>query len=188
MGRLGAGREQLRRLLLDRRDATSPDMLQIAGERIRRVLRGMPGFAGSARVGAYWSTGSEVPTRGIIQDIMSGGREVLLPRVEGDLIRFRRVTGMQDLEEGAFGIMEPRASCGAAEPDLVLVPAVGLAPDGSRLGYGRGYYDRYLAGSGAVSVALALEKQVISRIPAEPHDVGVSWIVTEEGARRARTL
>ena len=176
----GHERERLRRLLLERRDRTSADLLGIAAERIRARLRKIGPYRDARRVGAYHPIGSEIDTRGIMQELLSSGREVCLPAVAGGGLEFRRVSGPADLEEGALGIMEPRGSCAAcAGLDAVLVPAVGVSAGGARLGYGRGHYDRYRAGSGAARIALALEKQVC-RIPEEPHDAPMDWVVTED--------
>lgn len=179
-------RESLRRLLLGRRDATSGDYLAIASRRIASRLASVEGIGGARRVGAYYSVGSEVLTHGLIQAAISSGREVFLPRVCGSSMGFFRIEGPSSLEAGPLGTMEPKRGCPAAGTlDAVLVPAVGVAEDGTRLGYGRGYYDRFLAGSPVPTAALCLEKQVVRRIPRLPHDVPVDWVVTEERAFRA---
>ena len=173
--------------MLERRDGTSADMLDIASKRIRSRLQGMAVFRDAQRIGAYYSTGSEIRTQDIIQDLLSGGREVYLPRVSGDAMEFREIADFASLESGSFGIMEPKDGCPRAGAlDVILVPAVGVTPEGTRLGYGRGYYDRFLPGSGAVSVALTLEKQVIRSIPRSDHDHAVDWVVTEDRAFRTQ--
>lgn len=174
-------KSSLRRLLLERRDGTSSDLLGIASKKIQNRLRGLAEYRDAQSVGAYYSIGSEIGTHDIIQELLSEGRQVFLPRVSGDAMEFKRVDGFASLEEGRFGIMEPRESCETGSGlDAILVPAVGVSPDGTRLGYGHGYYDRYLAGSQAATIALTLEKQVVSRIPGSGHDVPVRWIATED--------
>ncbi len=173
-------REALRRMLLKRRDSTSSDMLEMASGRIRERLLRMEPLRDAGSVGAYHAIGSEVRTAGIIQDVLDAGQRLLLPAVAGDSLVFRAVEDVGDLVRGRFGIMEPKPRCDAGTPEVLLAPAVGVTIKGARLGYGSGYYDRYLRLSGAVSVALTLEKQVVGRIPEGPGDVPVDWVVTED--------
>jgi 5-formyltetrahydrofolate cyclo-ligase len=182
------GRDALRRVLLARRDNTSAEMLALASEEVRRRLRRWPRLHEAGSVGAYHSIGSEIRTGGIIQDILDSGKLLLLPAVldgSGDSentcgsMEFRTVRDERDLALGPYGILEPRARCTPAVPDVVLVPAVAVTPDGHRLGYGRGYYDAYLGAHRIPSMAAALEKQVVKRIPANPHDIPMDWVVTE---------
>ena len=172
-------REALRRMLLDRRDSTSSDMLEMTSQRIRERLLRMGPFREAGSVGAYHAIGSEVRTAGIIQDILDAGQQLLLPAVSGDSLVFRAVQDAGDLVRGRFGIMEPKTRCEAGIPEVLLVPAVGVTVKGTRLGYGSGYYDRYLRLSGAVSVAVTLEKQIVGKIPEGSGDVPVDWVVTE---------
>lgn len=177
-------REALRRLCLERRDATSSDMLDIASGAIRRRLRQIRGYARADAVGAYRSIGSEIRTDEIIQDILNAGQRLFLPAVSGDSMVFREVRETRDTVRGRFDVMEPRARCPEGTPDILLVPAVCVTLQGGRLGYGRGYYDAYLRRNGIESVATCLDKQVVGRIPGNPGDVPADWIVTENRLRR----
>lgn len=175
----------LRRLLLRRRDSISHEMAQLAGRRISRRVCASPEFAAASTVACYYPTGSEVPTQDVMQEAASRGKRVALPRVAGGAIEFRLVDDLRRLErggwggsDGMFGIMEPRASCPECPaPDLVIVPAVGVTLSGDRLGYGGGYYDRFLAGGGgagrAATMALAFHKQVVGSMPSADGDVPV---------------
>lgn len=172
-------REALRRILLDRRDNTSDDMLDMASEVVRRRLSRWPLLGDARYVGVYYSIGSEIRTGAIIQDILSSGRSLLLPAIVGSDMEFRMVQDERDLVSGPFGIRQPRSRCSVAIPDVLLVPAVAVTMHGDRLGYGGGYYDVYLSRHHIQSVAAVLEKQVIRKIPPNPGDVPVDWVVTE---------
>ena len=184
-------RDALRRVLLARRDNTSAEMLEMASEDVRRRLRRWPPLDDAGSVGVYHSIGSEIRTGGIMQDILDSGKTLLLPAVldgSGNAyasMEFRVVQDERDLAPGPYGIREPRSRCAPAVPDVVLVPAVAVTPDGHRLGYGRGYYDAYLGEHQIPSVVAAMEKQVVKRIPPNPHDVPVDWVVTEGRLFRA---
>ncbi|MCE2497671.1 MAG: 5-formyltetrahydrofolate cyclo-ligase [Nitrosopumilaceae archaeon] len=193
-------KSRLRRLLLERRDATSAEYAEIAAGRILRRLLSCREFSEALTVGAYHPIGSEVPTRGIMSEVMSGGKELYLPRVTDDeAMEFCRVRDVSELRRGRrySAIMEPTGPCAEALSrglDMIIVPSIAASADGCRLGYGRGYYDRYLEGRrGAATTVCAIlyEKQVTKRIPADPHDARVDMIITEKktryvGGRRER--
>ncbi|MEK6957065.1 MAG: 5-formyltetrahydrofolate cyclo-ligase, partial [Thermoproteota archaeon] len=103
-----------------------------------------------------------------------------LPKVKGEDLEFRKVTDFGNLEKAGFGIMEPKDRCSVVEDiDLVLVPTVGITRSGVRLGYGFGYYDRFLKKTSSKTIALTYAKQIVRHIPQAENDVKVNWIVTE---------
>jgi 5-formyltetrahydrofolate cyclo-ligase len=117
-----------------------------------------------------------------LQEVLSEGRVLALPRVEGDRLVFCNVRKFEDLEKGEFGIMEPKQNCPPlTEFDVIIVPAIAMTVDGHRLGYGRGFYDRFLAGTTATTIALAYSKTILKNIPRAKNDVIIQWIATEDG-------
>lgn len=181
----GDRKAALRKTMLGRRDASSDEMIGIASDRIRRALRRVPEFSGASAVGAYYPVGSEIRTQKSIQEALARGARVCLPRIDGESLDFRAITGFADLERGRLGTMEPKASCPPAPPmDAVLVPAVCASPDRHRLGYGRGFYDRWLAGSGAARIAVCAEPQVVRAVPHGPLDARMDAVVTDERVYR----
>ena len=190
--RVRGEKDRLRRLLLERRDATSAEYTEIAAGRILRRLLSCREFSEALTVGAYHPIGSEVPTRGIISEAISGGKELYLPRVTDDeAMEFCRVHDVSKLERGRrySTIMEPAGPCSEAPPrglDMVIVPSIAVSADGYRLGYGRGYYDRYLErrrGAATTVCTILFEKQVTKRVPADSHDARVDMIITEKKTR-----
>ena len=172
-------REALRRIMLDRRDSTSAERLELASESVRNQLRRWPPLPAASSVGAYWAINSEIHTSNIIDDILDAGQTLLLPAIQGDTMEFRVMRETRDLVPGHFGIREPRKRCTVDIPDVILVPTVAVTTEGYRLGYGHGYYDKYLKKHKIESVAMTLDKQVIKRIPTNPHDIPVDWVITE---------
>ena len=180
-------KRRLRPRLLEKRDGTSEDLLDIASKKIQEQLRRIKPYKKAETVGAYYSIGSEIRTGDIIQELLSAGKRVCLPKTVGDTLEFREIKGPKSLEYGRFDIKEPKDSCPVVEAlDVVLVPTVGVSHDGTRIGYGHGYYDRFLAGSAARRIALTLETQLLKYLPATPNDQAMSWIVTEDRTIRAR--
>ena len=109
---------------------------------------------------------------------------VALPcfQTKDDSYEPRRISDLtRDLLRGKFSVREPATHCPAIptnQLDLVLVPGVGFAPDGRRLGRGKGYYDRLLANVRGAKCGLAFDQQVVGEIPAEPHDQLLDYVVT----------
>jgi 5-formyltetrahydrofolate cyclo-ligase len=168
-------------MLLERRDSTSFDMMKIASEKIHKKLRKNSIFRDAKKIGSYYPIGSEVLTQDIMQEILSSGRELFLPKVIEDKMEFRKITDFSCLEMGNFDIMEPKEDCPVDNNlDLLLVPTVGISQDGVRLGYGHGFYDKFLLENPTETVSLIYEKQVIKKIPPSDHDVIMNWVLTED--------
>ena len=176
-----SSREALRKTLLEKRDNTSFDLMQIASKEIQKKLKNIRQYREAKKIAAYYPIGSEVLTQDIIQEALSEGKKVHLPKIIGKEMEFRQISNFNDLEIGSYDIMEPRQEClKSGSIDMILVPTVGISPVGVRLGYGYGFYDRFLAKNKSVTIALTLEKQIIRNIPREDHDILIDWIVTED--------
>ncbi|QDI89446.1 5-formyltetrahydrofolate cyclo-ligase [Candidatus Nitrosopumilus sp. SW] len=174
-------KKSLRNLLLEKRDRTSFDMMKIASEKISKKLKKIGLFKDAQKIGAYYPIGSEVLTQDIIQELLSNGKQVFLPRVSGEQMDFKKIRDFSSLENGSFDIMEPKIECKTENNlDVILVPTVGITPKGIRLGYGHGFYDKFLVNHKTITISLTLEKQVVKNIPKSDHDVLIDWIVTED--------
>lgn len=144
-------------------------------------------FRSSERLALYSSFQNEVLTDEIFQRAIELGKEVFFPRVVkgAGRLAFFRVDRLSDLSPGSYEVPEPgegaEAKAGPDSFDLVVVPGVAFDLKGNRIGYGKGYYDKFLKDVKSGIVALAYGFQVLSEeIPAEPHDMRVSAIVTEK--------
>ena len=174
-------KKALRDLLLERRDNTSHDLLKIASKKIQKKLDKIFAFKNAKKIGVYYPIGSEIFTQDIIQELLSKGKEVFLPKVMGEGMEFRKIVDFSSLEPGNFDIMEPKEECPVDNDlDVILVPTVGISQTGVRLGYGYGFYDRFLAKNKTVAISMTLEKQIIKNIPKSEHDIIMDWIVTED--------
>ena len=135
----------LRELLLERRDNTSFDLLKIASKKIQKRINKVYAFKDAKKIGLYYPIGSEILTQDIIQELISKGKEVFLPKVIGENMEFRKIKDFSSLESGNFDIMEPKEDCEVDNYlDIIVVPTVGISPSGVRLGYGHGFYDKFL--------------------------------------------
>ena len=171
----------LREFLLEKRDGTSFDLMKIASKSILKKLKKIESFRNAQKIGAYYPIGSEILTQDIMQEALSDGKEIFLPKVVGKNIEFRKIENFSNLENGSFDIMEPHDECPVDNNlDVILVPTVGISQKGVRLGYGHGFYDRFLAENKIETISLTLEKQIVKNIPRSDHDIIINWIVTED--------
>ena len=166
----------LRRSALRRRAALSITERALAGEALERALSGVLGRA--QRVAAYAAVGTEPPTEELLAHCTEALLPVLLPDGELDWAAW---TAADDLRPGPHGLLEPRGErlgVDAIETcDLVLVPALAVDRRGNRLGRGGGSYDRALARTSALTIALLYDDELVDELPAEPHDVPVLAVV-----------
>ena len=136
-------------------------------------------FAAARVMGAYYPLGSEVRTSLVIDAARQAGKKVALPRTEGDRMVFYEFDG--ELVEGKFGIKEPKPSSSVDNIDLVLVPGVAFDRKGCRIGYGKGYYDRFLSMQHCFSAGLAYSFQLVEELPRGRFDRRLASIITENG-------
>lgn len=193
-----AAKSALRREILARRDALDPEVRSArSGSALDRVLR-VPEFRAATVVLAYASFGSELETRPLLDDVLAGGRRLVLPRVDRQarrLVLHEVRTLAADLLPGTWGIPEPApARCRVVAPhevEFVLVPGVAFDPDGGRVGYGAGFYDRLLGEWPPPLpplVAAAFELQIVPAVPVLPTDHRVDLIATESRTYAKRRL
>ena len=172
---------RLRKQLLDARDAMSLDFIKITSKEIQDNLRKIDYFRIAESIGAYYSIGSEVRTQDILQEILNSGKQLSLPKVVKDNLVFKQISSLSDLELGNFSVMEPKNKCETVKNmDVIIVPAIALSREGFRLGYGFGYYDKFLHGKKSKTIALSYAKQVIKSFTHDSHDVKMNYIVTED--------
>ncbi|MFJ3041010.1 MULTISPECIES: 5-formyltetrahydrofolate cyclo-ligase [Streptomyces] len=190
----------LRRDFLAARNRLTPDDVREAAEALAGRALGLPEVAGAHAVAAYVSVGAEPGTLALLDALRARRVRVLLPALlpdndldwgeytgEGSLARVRH-GGRMELLEPAGERLGPDA---VTRADVVLLPGVAVDGRGLRLGRGGGSYDRVLArlaaaGARPALLVLLYDREVVARVPAEPHDRPVDAVVTPSGVRRFR--
>ncbi len=169
-------KDALRKAMLDARNSFSSKLLTILSDIIQYRLLTLDKFREAEVIGAYYSIGSEVNTSKILEFALEY-KVLALPMVDEE-IKFVRVNNLKELVKGRYDIMEPRGEI--IEPDLILVPAIAFDEQGYRIGYGKGYYDKYLSKHDCYSIGLAYDFQVLESIPHDSHDIRVNMIITDK--------
>lgn len=183
-------RQELRDRMRRRRDALPAPTIASHSNAIASHVLNLPAYDQARTLMAYWSVGSEVVTHHLIRAALSQGKRVCLPLAlpaEKRLVPCLVRDPATDLRPGVYDIPEPDPErCPALSPaelDLVFVPGLAFDRRGHRLGYGQGWYDRFLASlpASAALVGLAFDAQAVDRLAVESWDVPVHLVVTEEG-------
>ncbi len=174
---------RLRTAIKAARAALRPDQCVNWSAQIAQRLSDLSEYREGATYFVYISHGAEVHTHGLIDHLVKQSKKVLVPRLEAGQMWACQFPGWENLERGQLGILSPAADAPVhrGPVDVTVVPGVAFNERGDRLGYGKGYYDRWLAEHAETCrLALAYECQLVPAIPSEVHDLPVHIIVTEQ--------
>jgi len=148
------------------------------------------GLPAEAIVAGYSPISSEADPSALMEALAAKGHGLALPRIAAAdaPLEFRRWRQGDEMQPGAFGILEPLISAEPVTPSVLLVPLLAFDADGYRLGYGGGFYDRTLADLRALgpclAIGIAFAGQEVDALPHEDHDQRLDAVVTEKGVRQ----
>ena len=144
-------------------------------------LKQQPEFIEARAIGIYVSFRHEVETISLIKEIINN-KIVCVPKISGKQMDFYQINSINELKTSSFGILEPNNSHPVTKDnlDLLIVPMVGYDQSGNRLGYGGGYYDRYLSDYCGNVIGLAFSFQEVANLPVEPFDLPIKKIINEK--------
>lgn len=182
-----------------RRLSLSDEYVSHASEKICSFIMNMREYDEADCILAYIAVNNEVSLRPVIRDALISGRKLYIPRVDGDSMVFIRYDGNEvALKRSSFGIPEPeydeeRLWTPSLGKTLIIMPGVAFDRYKCRIGYGGGYYDRFLRsvhpdaddrgrigiGSGLFSIGVCFDCQLVPEIPVEKHDICPERLVTE---------
>ena len=131
-------------------------------------------------IALYYAMDDEVQTSNLIEE-WSKNKKIALPVISGENINFHAYTGKEFLSAGALDIPEPTSTdvIPPNEIDLFIVPGIAFDRHGNRLGRGKGFYDKYLAGIIKPMIGVCFDFQLTDAVPAEKHDIKMDMIITE---------
>lgn len=181
-------KSRLRTFYLNRRDSLSENDRLEKSSQIITKLKEIVEINDCEDILIYFNYRTEVITGAYIEELLNNKNErVYLPKVEGDEMDFYRIEQVDDLISGYKGIMEPLPDKQYMFNDdklkncLIIIPGSVFDTNGMRIGYGKGFYDRYLSRfPGLIKVALAFDCQIATEnIPADDYDISMDFIITE---------
>lgn len=176
-------KETLRRFFRERRISLTGDDRVSAVAALEHRLSALTAFREAAGIAAYWALADEIDLGDFILHSITSGKRLFLPRANKDeqRLEFSPFSGDPgELRPGPFGLLEPDGvEVSSAEIDIVVVPGLAFDLHRHRLGYGAGYYDRFLKNFQGISVGVAFDAQTIDILPIAEHDVALDMVVTE---------
>ena len=182
-------KKALRAEIRERKATMTPAQIEACSRALTRQALACPMFQAAPSVYGYLSYNQEVRTLALLQAALDAGKRVAVPKVLGDTMRFLWISDLSAVAPGYCGIPEPLADGPEADDPhaLVLMPGLAFDPSGRRLGYGGGFYDRFLAREpGHPTLALCYDFQLLPHVETAPHDVPVDqvlWAAVPEDCR-----
>ena len=181
-----AAKQSARAYAREARRAIAPEIRASMDENIARHATSLPAFLKADVILGFYPLRGEPDVLPILRLALSLGKQLALPlcHTESSTMTFHLVSSLEDTEPGSFGIREPSADKPILTDfsnALCFVPALCFDRRGHRIGYGKGYYDRFLADYNGESVGVTYEELLFDRLPCEPTDKAIPMIITEGG-------
>lgn len=176
-------RTNLRQEMIHRRNLVSETQYQISGEKVCEKICSLKAYQTAQMIMAYAPFGKELNIWPLIHENIRMGRPIALPRVTGSgTMVFHLVRDIHDLVRGTYGIMEPDGHTPIITGDFMIMPGLAFDKYKNRLGYGGGFYDRYLnqCVKKPYTCAVAYEFQIKDQVPALSHDQRPDCIITPD--------
>ncbi|MGM0947749.1 MAG: 5-formyltetrahydrofolate cyclo-ligase [Bacillota bacterium] len=179
-------KSQLRKKTMEALSAVSDEDLLQKTARMYKRLFSLPEWQNASTIAVTISRGLEIPTRPVIKQAWKEGKQVCIPKCDpkSKNMQFRTYQTDDQLETVYAGLLEPviekTKKVEPSQIDLIIVPGVCFDTDGFRVGFGGGYYDRFLSDYEGKTVSLLLECQLFSHVPRLPHDIPVHQLITED--------
>ena len=173
-------KKQLRAQIREQKRAMTTEQIEVASAKLGELFAASEVYKNAKTIYGYLPYNQEVRTVPILERAMREGKRVAIPKVYGDEMRFIYMTDLTLVEKSDFGIPEPIADGPVAdEPTaLVLMPGLAFDPAGHRIGYGGGFYDRFLAAEpDHPTIALCYDFQMLPELKTEEFDIPVDCVL-----------
>lgn len=182
-------KQAIRRRILERRSQVPLITLEEKSQVIMNKVLADQAYCFAEHIVVYVDYCNEVRTKGLIEESLKQGKKVYCPKVIGESMEFFQIFSLSDLQIGFKGIWEPKAMVEnqfmiddkkPVEDYVMLMPGVAFTKEGKRLGYGKGFYDRFLAIHLHMRmIAVCLDCQMVDEIPTESTDIRPHRLYTE---------
>lgn len=148
-------------------------------------LKKIDAFENSHIIFSYMNIQTEVHTLQI-NDFIIKNKTLALPKVYDNIMKFKNISDLKkDTLKGAFNILEPLENLSNADIfDIILVPALAFSKNGHRLGYGAGYYDKFLENKKGIKIGVCYDEQIFEQIPYDNFDITMDFVVTPSSTYR----
>ena len=173
-------KKELRRTIRERKRAMTEEEIVSRSEKLGQLFAQSEAYKAAKTIYGYLPYNQEVRTVPMLEQALKDGKRVAVPKVYGDEMKFLYLDDLTQVEKGYAGIPEPIADDPLADDDtaLVLMPGLAFDPAGHRIGYGGGFYDKFLAAEpNHPTLALCYEFQMLPELHTEEHDIPVDTVL-----------
>lgn len=174
-------KNELRKKFIEKRNELNADYRVAASKRIFEKLETSEHFRKARKIFIYVGFGSEILTENFIKKYLNE-KEIFIPKIANASMKLVKLNSWAELHPGHFGVLEINSAIFyEGEVDLVITPSIVFDKNGFRLGYGKGYYDKYFAKNKyQTSIGLSYDQLLQENVPKEAHDLPVDILLTEE--------
>lgn len=176
-------KKQLRSYIRDKKRVMTEDEIRQASAKLAELFLASDAYKSAKTIYGYLPYNQEVRTVPMLEQALRDGKRVAVPKVYGEEMRFIYISDLAQVEKGYAGIPEPVADEPVADDPtaLVLMPGLAFDREGHRIGYGGGFYDRFLAAEpNHPTIALCYPFQIVDDLPTEEFDIPVDCVLYEE--------
>jgi 5-formyltetrahydrofolate cyclo-ligase len=177
-------KHEIREKQLAARDKTTVAYRTKADREIILSLSDLPEYKAADVIFCFVGIKTEIDTIPFILEALQSGKRICVPKcIDREIMEAFEIIGVQDLEQGTYGLLEPMKHCRRINPDeidLAVIPCLAGDRTGHRIGYGYGYYDQYMAGTRYCKVILCRQKFIIEKVPFSENDVIGDIVITEK--------
>ncbi len=182
-------KDETRKVFLEKRASMDPSQKKERDEKICACALSLASYRFADCVLMYAPLNNEIDIMAVAEDALKKGKKVAFPRCnkEEHTMDFHFVTSLDELKVDSYGIREPSANLPVFDPGnnegnlICFVPALIYDKKGYRLGYGKGFYDRYLSGLQGNIIGVVYSDFIVSSVPIGKYDVSLSILLTEKG-------
>lgn len=173
-------KKELRKKIREQKRAMTEEQIESASKKLAQMFLTSESYRNANTIYGYLPYNQEVRTVPMLERALADGKKVAVPKVYGDEMKFIYLTDLTQVAEGYAGIPEPIADGPVAEDltALVLMPGLAFDLEGHRIGYGGGFYDKFLnAEPNHPTIALCYDFQMVAQLPTEEFDVPVDCVL-----------
>lgn len=177
-----SSKSELRKWIRNQKKQLTKEQIESSSIKIFKKIMQLDCYKQADSIYAYVSYNEEVSTFSFLKEVLLSGKKLCVPKVYDDIMKFHVITSLEELKTGAYGILEPcNDIIDTKHKGFMLMPGLAFDRKGHRLGYGGGFYDKYLMEQDDfIKVAAAYNFQVISEVWCEEFDIPVDVVVTED--------
>ena len=173
-------KKELRSKIREQKRAMTPQQIESASQKLVELFLATEQYRQAKTIYGYLPYNQEVRTVPLLEQALADGKKVAVPKIYGDEMRFIYLADLNQVEKGYSGILEPieNGPLGDDPTALVLMPGIAFDKEGHRIGYGGGFYDKFLAKEpNHPTVALCYDFQIVNELPTEEFDIPVDLVL-----------